>query len=57
MDTAIDEKPTRQRMLVYLRPETIRWLRRERGETDKPVGRIIEDALRPHIEAGKDGME
>lgn len=35
----------RQRITVYLDPEVIRRLKRERGDTDKPMGVVIEEAL------------
>lgn len=39
------KRPVRQRQVVYLRPAVIRQLKREKGETDKSMGEIIEEAL------------
>lgn len=45
METIEIKRPVRQRQVVYLRPAVIRQLKRERGETDKSMGEIIEEAL------------
>ncbi len=55
METPAIEKIPRERVAIYLDPAVWRWLRHRKAETRRPVGEIIEHALRPHIEAGKDG--
>ncbi len=50
METPSIEKIRRERILLYLRPELIRQLKRHRGETDKPVGHIVEEALERHFD-------
>ncbi len=57
METSAIEKIPRERVAVYLDPEVWRWLRHRKADTRRPLGEIIEHALRPHIEAGKEGAE
>lgn len=50
MEIPKSHKLRRQRQVVYLDPAVIRSLKREKGETDKSLGEIIEDALILHLD-------
>ncbi len=51
METPSIEKKPRERVAVYLDPDVWRWLRHRKAETRRPVGEIIESALKPHIDS------
>lgn len=45
------EKAPKKRLVVYLPHDLSRRLKRTRGETDKPVSQIVEEALSRHFDA------
>ncbi len=51
MEKDIIEKKPRKRVVIYLDPDVLRRLKILRGQTDKPVGHIIEEALARDFDA------
>lgn len=50
MDQATPPRKRRVRTVMYLDPDIRRRLKRERGETDRPVGAIVEEILAAHFD-------
>jgi ABC-type uncharacterized transport system auxiliary subunit len=50
METQTPPRRKRQRLVIYIDPQELRKLKRERAETDKPLGHIVEEALAQHFD-------